>query len=180
MNENLNNIMQKLSDYTQNYPASQIIGELEVATERIGFANLDTVEERPLDELKEKLEFILNRDISPGIIRFIHYLVDNKLLGVLMNDAGKIFVNHCSAYFAQLKQLTFRTAVSLRAEKQREIRTSLLSIYPINSRIIFEVDKDLVAGFTLTDSGSTVVDQSHKTRVVKLIEQYIRKQIPVA
>lgn len=179
MNENLNIIMQKLSDCMRNYSSSQIVGELSLVVERLGFAEFQADEPDSMLKNIAKIDFLLDKDVSPGTIEFVKFLTENGKLGVLLRDAGLMFIGFCKSYYSEMKQLSFRTAVEMSPNKQQQVRMTLMSVYPVNTRILFESDPTLVAGFALQDSNGIVCDYSLRNRVLKLINEFIRNRMPL-
>lgn len=177
MNEDLNVILQKLANNTMDLPIDRVVGEVSLVIERLGFAEIDLTASSNEETLK-KLNYLLNNDVSPGIHEFVLYLYNNQRLGVLLNDAGKMFPDVCKGYFLEMKQLTIRTAVRMSDKAQTDIRVLLLRRYPINTRIVFESAHEVVAGFMLYDSKGLVADVSLHSKMIKLLETYIKRKIP--
>ena len=177
MNEDLNVILQKLANNTMDLPIDRIVGEISLVIERLGFAEIDPIAGSK-EETVKKLTYLLNNDVSSGIHEFVLYLYNNQRLGVLLNDAGKMFPDVCKGYFMEMKQLTVRTAVRMSEKSQTDIRVLLLRRYPINTRIVFESTPEIIAGFMLYDSKGLVTDVSLRSKMVKLLETYIKRKIP--
>lgn len=177
MNEDLNIIMEKLKECTINYPLNQIVGELNLAIERLGFADFESAD-RSVEKDLSTIEFLISHDVSSGVADFINFLVKTGKLGILLNDSGLMFVSFCQSYFNDMKQVFFRTAVELSPVAQQHVRMSLMRIYAVNTRVLFEVDQSIVAGFTLHDSAGLVCNYGMRSRVVKLIEVNLRKRLP--
>ncbi|HMR73446.1 MAG TPA: F0F1 ATP synthase subunit delta, partial [Candidatus Saccharibacteria bacterium] len=126
----------------------------------------------------KKLHYLLSHDISPGVQTFTQYLIDSNQLGVLLNDAGKAFPDYCQTHFSEMKHLTVVTAVAMSLEAQTKIRVMLLRHYSLNTRILFEVSSEVIAGFKLYDNHGMLADYSVHAKMVKLIEKYIRRKMP--
>lgn len=178
MNEDLNTVVQNLSDRTHNYSVDQIINELIIITERLSFAKFDPTKSKTDDDAFGLLEYLLARDISPGMMSYVKFLADTNQLGILQREAGKSYIEYCRNYFSRKKQIVMRCPLSLSPAKQKQIAVNLLSLYPVSSRIIFEIDPTLIAGFVLFEDGIKISDQSLRSRAGSLIEEFIRERIP--
>src|SRR5665647_592773 len=179
MNENLNTVVQNLSNRTHNYSVDQIINELTIITERLSFAEFDPTKSKSNVEVIKLLDYLLGRDISPGMMSYVNFLADNNQLGVLQREAGKAFIEFCRNYFSEKKQLVMRCPISLSPDKQKQMAVDLLRLYPVSSRVIFEVDPTIIAGYMLYEDGIKVSDQSLRSRATLLIEEFIRKRNPI-
>ncbi|MDB5182153.1 MAG: hypothetical protein JWP13_916 [Candidatus Saccharibacteria bacterium] len=177
MNEDLNSILQKLSNYTQNYAIGQIIAELHVVVERLEFVKFKPGHKDSHEELLSQIAYLLDRDLSPGILEFVRELIEEESLEVLIGDNGRTFTGYVEAYFSEKKQVIFRTAVHMSKPVERLVQAKLMDIFPVSSRIVFEVDPSIGAGFMLVDNGNAVADYSLRTKVVKLIERRIREHV---
>lgn len=178
MNDDLNSIIQNLSDRTHNYPVDQIVNELTIITERLSFAEFDTTNSKSNAAILGQLVYLLERDISPGMMSYVKYLAENNQLGVLQREAGKSFIEHCRNYYSEKKQLVIRCPIRLGPDKQKQVAVRLLSLYPVSSRVIFEVDAGLIAGFILYEDGTKIADSSLRRQAARLIETYITERIP--
>lgn len=176
MNESLNSIIQKLSNYTQNYAIGQIIAEMHVVVERLEFVKFDPSREDNRETLLAQIAYLLDRDLSPGIMEFVRELIDEDSLEVLLGDKGRQFIGYCEAYFSEKKQVVFRTAVHVSREAQRNIQAQLMGVFPVSSRFVFESDPAVGAGFMIIEGGNVVADYSLRSKMVKLIERYIRER----
>lgn len=182
MNENLkdlNNIVQNLSNRTNNYSVDQIINELTIIAERLSFAEFDPTKSKSNIEVMKLLDYLLGRDISPGMMAYVKFLADNNQLGVLQRESGKTFIEYCTNYFSEKKQLVMSCPINLSPDKQKRIAVNLLKMYPVSSRVIFEVDPTIIAGFVLYEDGAKVSDHSLRSRATLLIEEFIRKRNPI-
>jgi F0F1-type ATP synthase delta subunit len=177
MSENLNSILQKLSNFTQNYAISQIIAEMHVVVERLEFVDFKANQKASKESLLSQVAFLLDRDLSPGIMEFVRDLIENDALEVLVGDKGRQFIGYCEAYFAEKQQIIFRTAVHMSKEKQRLVQAYLMGVFPVSSRIVFEVDPNVGAGFVLVEHGNPIADYSLRSKMVKLLDKRIREKL---
>jgi F0F1-type ATP synthase delta subunit len=177
MNANLNSVVQKLSNFTQNYAIAQIVGELHIVVERLEFVDFKAQQNATPEAMLAQIAFLLDRDLSPGIMQFVRELIDEGQLGVLLGSEGRQFIGYCDAYFSERKQIIFKTAVHLSREKQRHIQSRLMIVFPISSRIVFEVDQSVGAGFVLLEDGNMLADYSLRSKMVKLLDRRIRERV---
>jgi F0F1-type ATP synthase delta subunit len=177
MNENLNSVVQKLSNYTQNYAIAQIIGELHVVVERLEFVDFKPDKKGSHEAVLAQIAYLLDRDLSPGIMEFVRDLIEDNALEVLMGNNGRQFIGYCDAYYAEKKQIIFKTAVHMSREKQRYVQSRLMMIFPLSTRIVFEVDTSIGAGFMLTENGNSLADYSLRSKMVKLLDRRIRERV---
>lgn len=178
MNEGLNTIMQKLADCTIDYSVNQIIGELSLVVERLGFAEFRLDNPASVQKDLETIDFLLSRDVSPGTVEFVKFLAETNHLGVVLKDAGLMFIGYCQAHFSEMKQITFRSAIEMSPGMRRHIRVMLMKRYAVSTRILFEQEPSLVAGFCLYDAKGIIRNYSLREQGVKLIDKYLRKRLP--
>lgn len=178
MNVELNIVMQKLTDSTLNMSVAQIVSEVSLLIERLNFAGIDPVNDDYKKKL-ERVEYLINRDVSPGMVRFVEFLIAADKIGVLLSDAGKLFPDYCKAYFSEMKQLTFTTPIELTDSSKLHARMMLMKIYPVNTRVIFDVNPELIAGFTLHDNQALITNRSMGANMAHLLRTYITKHVAV-
>jgi F0F1-type ATP synthase delta subunit len=177
MKENLNSIVQKLSNFTQNYAIAQIIGELHIVVERLEFVDFKAQQNATPEAMLAQVGFLLDRDLSPGIMQFVRELIEERQLDVLLGASGRQFIGYCDAYFSERKQIVFKSAVHLSREHQRHVQSKLMTVFPISSRIVFEVDQSIGAGFMLVEDGRMLADYSLRSKMVKLLDKRIRERV---
>jgi F0F1-type ATP synthase delta subunit len=175
MNADLNLLLQKLDDCTEDYPADEVLNELRIVCERITFAQIHTDQTAESESLRSDVEYLLSSDISPQVLRYVQYLLGSNMLGILSDQVGQVFIGHCQAHFASIKQLVFKTAISLRDDKKQEFRSMLKQAYPGAVRILFDTDSSLLAGFTI-ESRDETQDYSLRGRAAKLLSDAIKNQ----
>lgn len=176
MNENLGSIMDQLEVCTRNYTAAQIVGELEIVVERLGFARLDGSAAPTSEHLQQQVAFLLDRDVSPGMLTFVSYLGQSGNIGVLLNDAGQMFLAYTQTHYKAMRQVMCKTAIMLNEALQQRLRLELLKGFPPQTRLIFVADPNIIYGFVLQDGTQKIVDQSLRARTMPLVEEYIRQR----
>jgi hypothetical protein len=179
MNEDLDEIMRALDECTSNYSAQQIVGELGVVIERLGFAQFDAQNLPSHDELVARLQFLLERDVSPGVMAFVERLATANHIGILLRDAGQMFLAYCETHYNDLKQLTFKSAIILSGDFQATVRDHILSGYPQGTRLIFVAEPGIGAGFQILDGMAIVVDASLRDKISPLLLSFIKNRRPM-
>lgn len=160
-------IVAQLDASTQTLSISQLIGELQIAVERVSFASA-TYDVAKITS--DEVELLFEGQLSEEVLQFIYWLQNNKLLVVLSGETGRRFLNHCLKRYRSIQQVRFLTAIPLTTDVKQHIAESIMPTYPAGARILFEVDTNIVAGFRL-DDGSRVVDKTMRSAVTKLTRQ---------
>jgi F0F1-type ATP synthase delta subunit len=160
-------IIARLDANTETLSIEQLLGELQIAVERVGFAAAT----RDVAKMtQDEVDLLFEGQLSNEILEFIYWLQSSKLLIVLSGETGRRFLNHCLKRYRGIQQVRFLTAVPLAVETKQHIATTLMPAYPAGARLLFEVDPSIVAGFRLDDS-VRLVDKTMRTAVMKLTRQ---------
>jgi F0F1-type ATP synthase delta subunit len=175
MSVDLNSLLQQLNKCTEDYPAEEVLNELRIVSERVTFAQIHTDQTAENQSLQKDIEYLLSRDVSPQVMDYVNYLMQNNMLGLLGDDMGQVFINHCQTHFLTIKQLVFKTAVGLRDEIKQQIREKLRQAHPQDTRVLFDTDTSLLAGFVIESRGE-LRDLSLKNQAAKLLESFIKEK----
>lgn len=161
-------ILEKLDLLTANMSVSQLLNELQLSIERLGFSGLIKQKNQNDEEFIAQVNLLFEGDLSDQMLSFISWLCQNNLLAVLDGRVGQLFLNHCIKVYSKATEVHFITPIALNLERQFEIINKLRRIYPAPVRIICEVSPSLRAGFVIND-GTKTVDRSLRTCMAKTI-----------
>ena len=177
MNENdLKATINILDQFTRNYSASQICNELRVLVERANFViDLDLLKNNLTQRQAEvKLKKVLQEDFSSGLQGFAMYLYEHNSLEVLFNENGMNLLDYANEYFFQSHEVRFVSAIALSDEQERSVSNKIRHTFPPKTRILFELNTAIGAGFIIID-GSKVYNYSLRKNAAILIKQYLMK-----
>ena len=169
--------VKKLDELTPFYPINQLFSELQVVIERLSFL-VKTEDLKKLDKnAKSQLKFLLEDDISNGLLKFAQYLADNQLLGLLRGELGEQFLRYVQDYFIEIPELKFKTAVDINDSLKAEISGKLKQIHPQNTRVVFEIAPKVMAGFMIEVSDGESYDYSLGSKSISYIRAYLKTEL---
>lgn len=169
-----NTIAAALEEYTHTLPVGQLLSELQLVIERVTFSGIAASRESH-ETIMAEIEVLFSEDVSSGVLKFILWLQQKKLLSLLSGNNGSLFLNFCIKRYRNKQQVVFTTAVAISFDLQEYIYAALRSVKTADARIAFKVDPHLIAGFTIDDGGG-LVDRSLR----ELAEVMIPKKVQSA
>lgn len=173
-----NQILTMLDRFTATLPVSQLLGELQVAVERISFSKLHT---RPAHQGKvtlAEINLLFEDQISEEVLSFVRWLAEKRALAQLADETGILFIDECSKLYRATKEVRFITPIVLSDKLQTSIRQQLVRNYTVPVRVVFEVSPNVMAGFVLQD-GTHKVDRSLRAFSQLYLKRYIEKRFAV-
>lgn len=168
-------ILNQLDSATASLPVNQLLAELQVVIERLGFTSLHNSKQQHSTETLAELDLLFEGEVSDGMLSFVHWLAESDMLRLLVDDTGRIFLNHCIKRYSQITEIKFITPVQLSTTTKQYTSERLRSLYPPPARIIYEVMPSLSAGFVIQD-GTRTVDRSFRSNMIQSIKPYMEKQ----
>lgn len=174
-NQPVNDIMKRLDEATVQLSVTQLLGEVQVAIERITFSGIANKTPQASTEYVAVLDELLEGDISSDLLEFIHWLASKNAISMLSDKTGVMFMNHCTKYYREVPEVRFITAVAIPAHNRNNITERLRILYPSPARIIYEVSPSIVAGFVIKER-SDQVDRSLRKCMQPLIRRALKNK----
>ncbi len=161
-----------LDSETGSLSIGQVLTELQVVIERISFSGLHSNEQNNYQVSPEDIDILFEGEISDSMLNFVHKLAERRMLRIVADRTGQLFLNFCIQQYKLVKEIRFLTPVLLSEEAQNNLLLRLRLLYPAPARIIFETNPSLVAGFVIND-GTKTVDYSLKSTMVTKIKPHL-------
>ena len=164
-----------LDQFTRTYTASQVCSELRILVERINFMIDPVMLENNLThtQAKAKIERVLKEDFSEGLRGFALYLFEHNMLGFLTEKKGRELISYCDEYFFKSNEVRFVSAITLSSEQKKMVSNKIRHMFPPRTRILFELNISLIAGFMVIEGDNKVHDYSLRKNAAILIKRYL-------
>lgn len=174
--KNVSEIVAELDKATAQLPVDQLLTELQIVVERISFSQLQHKQNRQDSEVSiAQINMLFQDEISEEMLAYVQWLREHKLLLVLADQNGLLLLNYCVKKYKQVTQVRFISAVPIGDELKAHVRASLPKLYPSGSRLVFESNPSLIAGFVIED-GSRTVDKSLKRTLLQSLRGVIEQR----
>lgn len=172
-------IVQQLDLATERIPVDQLIAELQIVIERISFSRIhESTNEDSKSYVTDQIDLLFRGEVSPGVLAFVQWMASQGFLAVLAGDTGLAFLGHCVRKYTNLTQVRFITAVVINESLKEYISQTITKRYPRNSRLVFETNAGIIAGFVI-DDGTKVVDKSLQSLAAKRLRPRIAETVGV-
>jgi len=174
MRKDIQQMLDELNRATERLPVDQFLSELQLIIERISFSQLHLNRQQQVSVTIAQIDMLFQGEISTEMLGFVQWLREANLLHVIADKPGLLFLNYCIKKYKGMTQVRFVSAVSLDTTLRDYVWQSILKLYPANTRLIFEVNPSLVAGFIIED-GAKTVDKSLRSQMVSTLRTRIQQ-----
>jgi hypothetical protein len=164
-------VIKALDTYTMHMPISQVLQELQIAIERLTFSGADVAGSLTI----ANIEILLKKDLSPSILEFIDWVHKRKIMNVLFDKGGRMFLAFCNDYYSRITEVQCFVPIDTAPTFRTRIIQLLRPVYPEPQRIIFHTSPTLICG-CIIDDGAQKIDLSLQRNARDLIATHIGQQ----
>lgn len=158
-----------------NMPISTTLTEVQLAVERLSFADFATLSSGS-DSVHAEIDLMFRDEISSGMVGFLHWMAGNDSLSLLVGEQGRIFLDRCISKYSNVDEVQVVTAIPLESDHRERLVSQLRAVYPEPARILFSTSPLVYAGFLIADQGRTVVDRTLRTHIATTVPRVARME----
>lgn len=175
--KDIGEVLNQLDRATAQIPVDQLITELQIVVERISFSRPGQRQQGQSNEISiAQINMLLQDEVSPEMLSYVQWMRENRLLLTLADTNGLLFLNHCIKKYKQLTQVRFITPVPISEGLKAHVTQSLVTAYPSGTRLIFETNSSLLAGFVI-DDGTNTINRSLKNASLSTLKRRVAQSV---
>ena len=167
-------IYEKINDIYCENKSFEIISELEFMHARFSVFENEKLNSLSKEERNELLRRLIEDEATTNSYELVDYLVENDKIYYFFGSNFDQFIDLYKKNIEENWEVIFYSPVTLTTTFKNQIKSKLLSFFGSNSRIVYLIDSDLIAGCKVNYKNK-IYDLSLKNHYPKIIGKYLRQ-----